>query len=72
MTSSNKHSVSPHNERDAHHVVRSHGSQRPKTVDEIIAERSTPPLTVGQLVEKWRGVFEEEFWEEVRRDALSR
>jgi hypothetical protein len=45
---------------------------RPKSIDEIIAERSTPPLTVRQLVDKWAGVFEPEFWEDVRRGARSR
>ena len=45
---------------------------RPLSVDELIAERNTPPLTVKQLAEKWAGVFEAEFWEEVRRGARSR
>ena len=44
---------------------------RPQTVDEIIAARPTPPLTVERLFEKWAGVFEPDFWEEVRRAARS-
>jgi hypothetical protein len=43
----------------------------PRTLDEIIAERDTPPLTIDEMVKKWAGVFEPEFWEAVRsaRDA---
>jgi len=43
----------------------------PQSVDEIIAARPTPPLTVERLFEKWAGVFEPDFWEEVRRGARS-
>ena len=24
-----------------------------------------PPLTLDQMIKKWRGVFEDEFWDEV-------
>ena len=38
-------------------------------LDAIIAARPFPPLSVQQMREKWLGVFEPEFWEEVRRAA---
>jgi hypothetical protein len=38
----------------------------PRTLDEIIAERDTPPLKAEEIIAKWSGVFEPEFWEAVR------
>ena len=40
-----------------------------RALDAIIAARPFPPLSVQQMREKWLGVFEPEFWEEVRRAA---
>jgi hypothetical protein len=41
-------------------------------LEAIIAARPFPPLTVRQMREKWLGVFEPEFWDEVLRASRSR
>jgi hypothetical protein len=34
-----------------------------KSLDDIIAERGRPMMTHDQIVEKWAGVFPEEYWD---------
>jgi hypothetical protein len=38
-------------------------------LDAIIAARPFPPCTPAQIYERWKGVFPEDFWEEVRRSV---
>jgi hypothetical protein len=33
----------------------------------LLNGRGEPPLTFDQIIEKWAGVFEPEFWDEVRK-----
>ena len=38
---------------------------RPAAEIPLLNGAGKPPLTIDQLIEKWAGVFEPEFWDEV-------
>jgi hypothetical protein len=53
---------------DTESTMKSPESIKPETpLSELVNGAGQRPLTIDQIVEKWAGVFEPEFWEEVRR-----